>query len=219
MTIKEFHDNIRLIANIGQSQYFSPEDLDLMINNAIKKFYEQEYAHFEATQKISDTLGFFKSISAAPVTLDANGMANLPTDMYHLSSVEAILEDNSRGSIELIKDSAWLNRKHSAGFAPSTDYPIARQIGMSKIEVAPIGTGNVKEIIMYYLRSPATAKYGYTPNASGTGWTYVEGDSTQVDWPEISHNSVMDKALGFVGTALRDRTLIGSETVQKSQMT
>lgn len=213
MTIEDLHLSIRELLNIGQSQYYSPEVIDIQINTAIKDLYRQEYAEFESTQKITDKLGFYKTFTT-PIGLDENNQADLPGDFYHLTGLEVVFNDDSVKNCETLKDGHWFKRKQSVAFAPSNEYPIARQIGSSKIEVLP---ESAAKVIMYYLRRPAVAKFGYTVNESGTGWIYDVAKSTQVDWVEIDHPRIQDKVLGLLGLSLRDDDLVRHESVKKNQ--
>lgn len=213
MKINEFHDSARQLLNIGQSQYYSPEDIDAQLNNAITDLWRQEYKHFEATQEISDTLGFYKTISD-PIVLNANKQGDLPGNLYHITGAEAILEDDSRVELEILKDGYWLKRKNSKGFGPSEVYPIGRQIGSKKVEALP---ATVKSVIIFYLRKPATAKYGYSINPDGTSWVFDSGASVEVDWPEVGHTMIQDKLIGLLGLSLRDPDLIRHESIRKQQ--
>lgn len=216
MRIDQFHNNLRELANIGQSQYMPPETLDLQINNAVKDLFKQEYKHFEATQEITDTLGFYKKKSAV-LAVDGEGQATLPADFYHLTGADAILTNDTRRELEVLVDAHWPKRKFSSAFAPSDLWPIGRQIGANVIEVLPLpaeGVSGVKSVVVYYLRKPADAIYGYVPTGSGTGWTYQQGSSVQVDWPEVGHNEIQAKALHSLGVLLRDTILIGNEGVK-----
>ncbi len=213
MTIQEFHLSARQLMNIGQGQHMPPEDIDLPLNNAIETFFRQEYKHFEATQEISDTLGFYKK-STVPLTLDGSQQADIPTDLHHITGMEGYLEDDSVVEIEMLKDGYWLKRKHSDGFAPSVVYPIGRQIGSLKVEVLP---AEIKKVKIYYLRKPAVAKYAYVVEPSGAGWIYDENNSTQVDYPDIGHAQIQDKLLTYLGLMLRDDNLIRNELVRKQQ--
>lgn len=219
MRIDQFHNNLRELANIGQSQYMPPETIDLQINNAVKDLFSQEYKHFEATQEITDTLGFYKKKSAV-LPLDGEGKATLPADFYHLTGVDVILNDDTLRELEMLSDAHWPKRRFSLSYAPSDLWPIGRQIGANVIEALPLaaeGVSGVKSITIYYLRKPADAVYGYVPTGSGTGWTFQQGSSVQVDWPEVGHNRIQDKALSTLGVLLRDNTLIANETIKKQQ--
>lgn len=222
MNIDVFHKSLRTLANIGQGQYYPPEDIDIHINNALKAVYAQDYKHFEATQEITDTLGYYKATSD-PIEL-VDGIIEAPADLYHLTGVEAIMSDDSRVSCETLADSYWFNRKHSKSFAPSIEYPIARQIGLEQIEALPVAVEEefevpavigIKSVILLYLRKPDEAKYAYVVNPSGTGWTFNAAGSIEVDYPEIRHNKIQDKALLLLGIALRDNTLIGGESIRE----
>ena len=213
MTIKQFHDSARQMMNIGQGQYYPPEDLDLALNNAINGFYNQEYKHFEATQYISDTLGFFKKVTD-PITLDSNNQGDIPTDLHHITGAEVILDNDDRIECEVLKDAYWLKRKHSKAFPPSDEYPIARQVGSLKVEVLP---ANAKSIILMYLKKPAIAVYGYDVDAGGSGWVYNQAKSVEVDWPSIAHTDILNKMVSILGIGLRDPDLIRTETVRRQQ--
>lgn len=196
MTIDEFHDSMRQQANVGQAQYFPPENLDIMINNAILNKYTIDYKHFEATQEITDTLGFYKTVSE-PLALVA-GKVSLPPNCFHLTGVEIILADDTRVEGETLTDGEFLGRKGSKAFAPSNEFPIARQLAKT-LEVLP---ADAKSVVVYYLRSPAKAKYGYVPNAEGTGWAFSAAGSVEVDYPEPSHTEIQKEALFYMGGAL-----------------
>lgn len=211
MKINEFHNSARQLMNIGQGQYMPPEDIDLQINNAINDFFRQEYKHFEATQEISDTLGFYKTYTD-PIDLDVDQLADIPEDLHYITGVEGYLEDDTIVEIEVLKDGHWLKRKHSKGFGPSSVYPIARQIGSLKLEALPV---TIKKVKIYYLRKPAVAKYNYTVDGSGTGFIYNETGSVQVDYPSIGHPQIQDKTLTLLGLALRDEPLMRNESVRK----
>lgn len=212
MTILDFHTSIRELVNIGQGQYYPPETIDIHINTSLKDLYRQEYQHFEATQQITDTLGFYKKTSGLIVLV--NGEGDLPTDYYHITGAESLDSQDNARPCEVLKDAHWTNRKHSAGFAPSTEYPIARQSGSAKIEALP---SSIAKLRIFYLRRPATAKYAYTVSASGTGFVYDEGNSVQIDWPEIDHPRIQLKVLGLLGLSLRDPDLMRNENIAKSQ--
>ena len=209
MTIQEMHDSIRSILNIGQSQYYSPEDIDMQINNAINDLFRMEFEHFESTQKISDKLGFFKKQHLGD--LDENNQSDLPDDFYHMSmpTVEAIFESTSRPA-KLLKTSKYLKRKSSSAFAPSEDYPIASLLGDNVIELLPKSANKVR---LFYLRKPAKVKYGYSISGAGTGFVYDESSSTQPDWVEIDHPKIQAKTLTLLGVSLRDAALANQERI------
>lgn len=224
MTIEEFHNSLRELINIGQAQYYPPESIDVWINDAISDKFRKAYKHFEASQKITDTLGFYKAVSTA-LELDVASQAAIPADLFHVTNIEAVMTDGAKVGCELVTDSEFLIRKNSKAFAPSLIYPICRLIGTSKIEVYPIQivdqqvvtTEGATHVILYYLREPLKAKYAYEVNPAGTGWIYDESGSTDVDWPTIDHPLIRDTALVYAGIALRDQALVGSKTVKMNQ--
>lgn len=222
MTIKEFHDSIRQFLNIGQSQYYSPEDIDLQINNAIQDFYRKEYSHFEANQEITDTLGFFKM--SETLTLE-DGFFDLPDNWVYTTELIAALSDNTEAQLEQVPDSEWGKRLSSKAFPPDLEFPIARYAGNKKIEAKPLyvaaqsggeKTDGVQKIELLYLRKPLKAKYGYDTSSDGTSFVYSSGESVQVDYPEIDHPRIMTRALKYLGISVKDEVAIQAPQIVES---
>lgn len=213
MTIDQFHSAIRELMNPGQGRYFPPETIDIAINNSIKDFYRVDYVHFEETQEITDTLGFFKAFAQSVVS---NGNIDLPGDFFHATDTEAVLSDSTQAPLTMIKDGFWTIRKNSNGFPPTATYPIGRQFAR-KIEVLPVvslGVVGVASINLHYLRKPAEVKFNYDESA-GYGYVYVAAGSVDPDWPEIDHPRILMKALGYLGIPVQSQTLLQVEQIKK----
>lgn len=199
--------------NPGQGRYFPPEDIDISINLAVKDFYRQEYIHFEETQEITDTLGFFKAFVQPALS---GGNADLPADFYHLTDIEAVLSDSSKAPLHEVKDGAWSERKNTAGFLPTAKYPICRQFAR-KLECLPLPATDIVGVLsvnMYYLRKPSEAKFNYS-DADGYGYVFVPAGSVDVDWPEIDHPRILLKALGYLGIPTQNINLEQMEMMKK----
>ena len=209
MTIKEFHDSIRTMLNIGQAQHYTPEQIDAQIHNAVMDLYRKEYEHFESSMKISDKLGYFKSNEL--LTLDENNQASLPEDYMHMQSpvFDAIFV-SSEYSGKILKTSVYNKRKNSVAFAPSLSYPLGCLVGDRKIEVLPTSMTKAR---IYYLRKPVACKYAYSISQDGYSFVYDESNSVQIDWPEIDHPKIQNKVLTYLGISLRDGALGNQERI------
>lgn len=211
MTIQQFHSRIRDYLNPGQGRYFTPATIDGAIQDAIDDFFRQDYKHFEETQEITDTLGYFKTPAQIQVS---NGNIDLPADLHHVTDLEAVLSDGSKAPLIEIKDGMWAQRKNSVGYPPTAAYPICRQFGR-KLEVLPVsGAVVVSSVNVLYLRKPATVKFNYT-EASGYGFVFVAAGSVDPDWPSIDHTRLLMKALGYLGIPVDNRVALQAEQVKQ----
>jgi hypothetical protein len=215
MTIDQMHDNIRDLINPGQGRYFDPPTIDSAINMAVLDRFKEEYTRFEETQEITDTLGFFKS-DPTPLSL-TSGIATLPSDFVHLTDIEAVINDGSVSPISIVNDASWSLKKDSAGFPPTALYPVGRQ-SQKKIQVLPLpasGVHGVASIVIYYIRKPLDALYNYTIVDGGYGFAFNATGSRNVEWPDVDHNRIILKAIGYLGLPIQNQTKITSEEIKK----
>ena len=238
MFIDEIHTFVKYLKNEGQNVYSSPEELDNVINRACLDLFRQEEKKFEEQQIITDTLGAMK-VKYAP-TLIASGVYPLPTDYVRMTNlafdIDSITvtpylaeeefdycdtdyvdpEDADTGlanlehPIDLVIDSEWINKQKSK-FLPITESdPIARVYGRS-LEVLP------KTIapIIYYLKRPTIGVWAYTTSGDGYSTIFDAGNSTDIDFPEIAHNEIIEKVMSLLGVNLRDGVMTQFEQMIK----
>ena len=107
-------------------------------------------------------------------------------------------------------DSEWLPRQSSVLLPISKTSPVAR-INGSNMDVLP------KTIapILYYLRFPVKGKWNFTISGDGFTPIFNPTGSIDLDWPEISHNEIIEKTISLLGITLRDATLSQFEQFQK----
>lgn len=200
--------------NPGQSRSRTPEVIDSAIFSGLNDLLKEQMRLFEVTQMITDTLGFFKMSEEKDV---ANGLVALPATMHYITDLEAVMSNDTRTYLTEIKDDSWSRRKNSVGFAPTAYYPIARQ-AEGKLEVLPkVATGvvGVNRVKFFFIRKPAVPKFNYDEAGGGYGFVYKDDGSVQVDWPEIDHNSIMLKAMGYLGIPTANQTAIQAEQLKR----
>jgi len=210
------HSSIREQLGIGQSLYLSPEEIDRQINKAISDMFLQEYAHFEATQEITDTLGFFKKKEDKDA--DSNGIVEYPSDYHFVTGLQALISDTDIRPLELVPDSEWAHKVVSKGFPPTAEYPVARYIGENDLEVRPIKTteiAGVAKVRFFYLKKPAIAKFDYTVSTDGKSYVYAAGTSVQIDFPDISHAEIERKALAYLSINVGNQMATQVEQIKK----
>lgn len=216
MEINEMHSSIKEQLGLGQSLSLSPEEIDRQINKAISDMFLQEYAHFEATQEITDTLGYFKKKEDKDA--DPNGLIDYPSDYHFVTGTQALITDTNIRPLDLVPDSEWAHKVVSKGFPPTAEYPIGRYIGENKLEVRPIKTTDaegVTKVRFFYLKKPAIAKFGYTISSDGKSYVYAAGSSVQIDFPDISHAEIERKALAYLSINVGNPMAAQVEQIKK----
>jgi hypothetical protein len=234
MLINDIHKFIKFLKNQGQNIYHTPEQIDDAINRASLDLFRQEEKKFEEKQQITDTIRPFKKTYYP--ALDSSGVYALPSDYLRMTNLEGVVSDINIVSpledawqycdedlnvddedpvdvdveIDLVEDSTWVSRKRDSVAPPNSEYPIARLAG-SNLEITP----TTVRPRMYYLRYPVKAVWAYTMSGDGRSFIFDEGNSTDLDWTEISHNEIIEKTIGYLGIALNDQMLVQYEQLQK----
>jgi hypothetical protein len=235
--IDEIYTDLEFLINQGQSRYFSPEEKVEAINDASFDLFRQEEKKFEETQIITDTLRYFKIRQT--FTVQPGGAYALPANYirstainYNVDTVTVTpiipaitatfcdpdyvepvdpnaLADKEK-EIPIVTDSEWANRLDSRALPVTEQYPICR-IYEGSFQVVP----ETVVPILYYLRKPVKAVWNYTISGDGSTPIYNAIGSVDLDWPEISKNEVLEKAMSILGVVLRDGAISTYEQAQK----
>lgn len=234
MFINEIHTFVKFLKNQGQNIYHTPEQIDDAINRASLDLFRQEEKIFENQQIITDTLRPFKVkksdyTAPGPFVLPENYVR--ATNISHvytrqkvvaeqdasefcdpeLNNVDQADSPSNEREIDLIPDSDWIKRQDSLIVAPTEKSPIAR-VSDSQFEVIP----NTVNPILYYLRLPKKAVWGYQVSQDGRSFIFDPSTSTDLEWTPISHSEIIEKTLLHLGVAVRDQVMIQYEQIQKS---
>lgn len=117
---------------------------------------------------------------------------------------------NLEHPINTVVDSEWINKQKSSAYPVTEEKPIARIYGRT-LEVLP------KTItpIIYYLKLPIKGVWAYTVSGDTYSTIFDESNSTDIDFPEIAHNEIVEKVMSLLGVPLRDGILTQFEQMQK----
>ena len=203
-SIERAHYDINILLPSNDSRYFSPEEIDSAIYFAIVDLFNQQYKAFGETQRISDALARFKTITAIPLSA---GQAALPLNHVYTLSVYG----TKLGTTPFIKRCRLVEEHFiaqyidSEAFAPGEDNVIARLIGPN-IHVYP---DTITEIGITYLRKPNPPRYAYTMTGIlGNIPVYDKINSVQIDYTDVNYNQIIEKTLTVLGVAQKDASLI-----------
>jgi len=214
-SIERAHYDLKMLLPSSDSRYFSPEELDSAINMAIMDLFNMQYKAFGETQRISDDLATFKTITPIPL---AAGIGALPASHLYTLSVYV----TKIGSTPIIKRLRIVEEQFiaqyidSEAFAPSEDNCICRLIG-DNIHVYP---NTVTEIGITYFRKPNTCKFAYTMTGLlGNIPVYDAINSVQIDYSDSAYNQIIQKALTYLGVAQKDGTLMQEQGMFRQNST
>jgi hypothetical protein len=203
-SIQRAHFEINTLLPSSDSRYFSPEEIDSAVNSAVLDLFNQQYKVFGETQRISDDLARFKTLS--PIDLAA-GIGPLPEGHVYTLSIYV----TKIGTQDIIKRCRIVEEQFiaqyidSEAFGPSEDNVIARLVG-DNVRVYP---ETVSQIGMTFFRKPLAAKFAYTMTGLLNNIpVYDPINSLQIDYGDSNFNQLVQKALTYLGVAQKDQTLM-----------
>lgn len=213
-----------------------PNDFTRYLQQANSEFKNQEYAKFEATQRIGDS---FRPLKTSATLTVAASAATLPTVAG--SEYMHIIPTLYYGSIpvDFLTLEEYLNRKGDELTEPSATYPVAYIDNSTQIKFDGVTSGSVT---MYYLRKPDTPYYDYYIDADyevkyltesqaaytlGTGEVYRDGTasgavtsiSKELDWEDSDKIKVANMILGYLGVQLEDQAVFQHSNIKEQKDT
>lgn len=200
--------------------FYTPAEKDAMLDRAQMSFFMEMYGNprqyqpshyvpsvsYGVSQKINDCLSPFKMV--ASFTSDSGGVITLPNDYIHLLALNTNETSTDAGRtvfrpVQILNEDELISRLESQVCPVSLADPVGIENSSKKIQLFPL-TQQVGTI--YYLRKPVAPVFGFTQ--VGRVITYSPGTSTQLEWDEPSTNTIMIKALQFIGVNLQATDIV-----------
>lgn len=204
MDLQEVHNTIRFYLNRFQQGWYTPPEIDSMLDRAQMQLFAERQPVYAINQKIHDSLLPFKAEYLFTNGTSPAGLITLPVDYEHLLTVETVIIDGIVTlfvPVELLNEAEVSYRRSSQLIPLSTKYPVGllKSAGTDKkfqIYPASVSAGTV-----YYLRRPVAPEFSYT--VSGRTITYDQPGSTQLEWDDPNIEKIIFKALGLLGINLQ----------------
>lgn len=207
MTLEQGYDFLNFWINKYMGSYYSPSELDLIVDRAQMAIFSQLAPKYATSQRIQDALAPFVEEYEFSTGSSVSGVITVPdTNYIRLLSIRVEFAISNRtvyADAPITNRDEIANRLNSQIDPVSVTSPIAEMIGTRSIRLYPKqpNTGLVS-----YLRRPAAPIYAYTI-ISGRVIVFDEGASTNLEWPEDFQNMVYLKALEIVGVNLSAQDL------------
>jgi hypothetical protein len=230
MDLSELLSFISFICNKEQSgNTMSPSQYNTLLPVANTMLFREKYKYFETSQQFSDALLPFKvwmgKDGVAPLFIDSNGYANIPSDYCHYSSFsyKRVTSTNTGDAsceptidyrqIIVLSDQEYDYYKTCGLKRPNFKYPVCNfQNGM--IRFLPV---NLQQVDFVYLKNPAKPVYAYTFNTVTDYYDYDVANSVQLEWKEPEVLELANIILSMIGINLRESELFTYAQLRESE--
>lgn len=156
----------------------------------------------EVDQMVTERLRRFK-VDSTPLTFTA-GLASLPGDYYYPTALAV-----SNRPVDVMTDAQWFYRISSTLKAPTVYHPVVRFLA-STIQIHPTTVGSVD---WTYLKLPTTPAFALM-DANGIK-VYDSGNSTELDWDELSKMDIISMILKQIGMAITPQQVAQYQTLRE----
>ena len=218
MFVEKLVNEVRLLMNQGQSQYYPPEDIITALNRAQLDKFRMDYSTFEEKQIVTDAMRNFKKVAVHSRTSESIFL--LPSDYFNLTNVSSIIADplstpeaplgDKEYSGKIYTDGEWLEAMESE-LLPPTATDIKVRVIAGAIEVLPTTQNKIK---IYYLKKPADCVYAY--DLVNDKIVFKEQGSVDPEYPETEHTDLVLRTLKYLGISQKDEVDMKAEQIINS---
>lgn len=205
MDLLEIHKRLEFLINKAQGVFYSPEEIDSLLDTGQMSVFNDYHILFQKSQRISDALAPFKKQFTFTYGTTPSGVVTTPTDYFDTTEIYTIVQDN--GEIKQrpcprLNENEIVGRLNSQIFKPTILDPVCVTIQNWNIQLYPQQS---QAGIMFYLCRPPLPKFVYT--ASGRVITYDQNASTQMSWADKNIYEILLKCLQMVGINSREQDI------------
>jgi len=203
--------------NKEQGAFFTFAELDMVVDRAQMSLYNDYYDKFGASQRLNDALSPFKREFQFTNASSPTGLILLPDEYQNLLSVHTVVQDARTGlprnrPVPILNEDEKVARDNSQIYPPSLWDPYAMIAENWDIQLYPkvpmAGT-------VFYLTRPPAPFYSYVV-VSGRVPVYNPALSEQLAWAEKDVDSILIKALSYLGINISEQDIL-AYAEQKSQ--
>lgn len=218
MDIKEAYDFLNFWTNKVFGTYYSPPEYDLIVDRAQMSLFNDYYDEFGTSQRLNDALAPFKQTFQFTQITSPTGFIDLPDDYQHLLSIYTVIQNSVTGlpqnrPVPILNEDEKVARDNSQIYPPTITDPYGMIMNNWDIQLFPAVP---QAGIVYYLSRPPAPHYNYVV-VSGRVPVYDPGGSTQLAWADKDQNSILIKALSYIGINVREQDVISYAETKSGQ--
>lgn len=207
----KFNDILPIVnLEVFKLRYGLPEDFE-------KKSYSARQA-WEVARKISDDLRpFLVSMDGyinKPLTIDSDGIAQIPSDYAHVSAILFEYrdgDDTKYKKVQPLNNANFNARKTSYILRPRKAKPVCT-FRSGTIQFAP---NDLKFVSFDYLRLPKKPVYAVTYDTTLEVEVYDPANSVELEWPELVHPDIVAYMVSYCADNLQMDKLKQSAEIRK----
>jgi hypothetical protein len=236
MTIAQFHQLFKLVADKSGSDYFPHEQIDDLAHIAQMEYFGNLIGNYKQyqpgrpvppvvvgqTSRSTTELNPFKAKidffaapydpTTAPYAVD-NGILTLPADFEHISAVvSAVYQAGSRRDrpVQELDDEEWASRVDSSLIEPTKKDAIYRFAGVRQISANDkrhLIEFRPKDVSGHVSYYRTPAKPNYVYTLNGRVETHNASTSTDLEWGEVAAMNILVRSLQLAGIKSADQVL------------
>lgn len=209
MTLQEQHEFLNFWINKFQGSYYSPEELDEIIDRGQMALFAELRPIYATSQRIQDALAPFLAEYDFTPTQTISGTIVIPSNSNFLSLLDVyvsfgISNRTVYSAVRILNKNERANALNSQTDPVTITSPIGEVIASRYVRLWPAAGYTGK---LTYFRRPVKPNFVYT-TVSGRVIVYQAAESTQLEWPEDWQNSVLLKALSSIGLNMSEQDII-----------
>jgi hypothetical protein len=208
--LNDLYTFLNFLINKFLGGYYSPEQMDLLVDRAQMVVYETYYREYGKSQRLNDGMAPFKRTFAFTPSTNPGGLVDPPDDYYNLLSVIPTVFDAIRQAPKdlpcpVVNEDEIPAMENSQIIPNDTNNPFCVVMQNWTIQLYPkipqAGT-------VFYLCRPQTPKYVYSV-VSGRVVVYDAAASSQLQWADKDVGAIIIVAMNFLGVNLREADITG----------
>ena len=209
MTVDTVYQIMQYAINKNQNGFFSPDEFNLIINQAQTQFLDYllgEFQTYQVGRPISRVQygnnettrqRLTPFIKSATLTVDGNGVVNYPSNYQQTDTMWT----SSYGRVKFV------SQDHLASYLSSRIDPIATNpIYMLNMYGFKFYPNTIGSAIVNYIETPNTLVWGYTLDANGLP-VFSAGTSVDPRWYDVDMMEIIARALRIVGVNLQSNVV------------
>ena len=202
--IFNIHSRIQLALKKGIGSYYAPEKIDAEIQSESLNLWNKYVAMYEKDADITAVMDTFRRTESVVLT----GGVGTMTAAYQRPVAVA---DSSGVKIDIVDIAMWYDRISHPLKTPSTTYPVCT-FENKTITVRPT---SLASCVVKYLKYPTPPVYAYS--VSGTRYIYDDAASTEIEWPIIVHDYIVNRVLASLGLNIRENAVIQYSNIEQQK--
>jgi len=205
VNLEEGYEFLNFFVNKVTGSYYSPPELDLIVDRGQMSLFEELRPKYATSQRIQDALAPFLEDYEFTASNTLSGYIIVPSDRNYITLLDiqinfGISNRTVYASVPIVNKDERSNRLNSQLNPVTVTSPIAEQTAPRYFKIYPISG---YEGTVTYFRRPVAPYFDYTL-ISGRVIQYNSAQSVQLEWPEDWQNAVYIKALSSIGINIRE---------------